>query len=109
MRRHVVRTRFISSMRSTCSHRLRLMLCSKTLEEPPEHVVFILCTTDPQKVPETIQSRCQRFDFHRISVESIVSRLGAICMAEGVAFDGEALDLIAHRADGGMRNALYHA
>lgn len=78
----------------------------KTLEEPPEHVVFILCTTDPQKVPETIQSRCQRFDFHRISVESIVSRLGAICMAEGVAFDGEALDLIAHRADGGMRNAL---
>lgn len=78
----------------------------KTLEEPPQHVVFILCTTDPQKVPETIQSRCQRFDFHRISVESIVTRLGAICVAEGVTFDGEALDLIAHRADGGMRNAL---
>lgn len=78
----------------------------KTLEEPPAHVVFILCTTDPQKVPETIQSRCQRFDFHRIATEAIVARLGAICMAEGVEFEGEALDLIAHRADGGMRNAL---
>lgn len=78
----------------------------KTLEEPPSHVVFILCTTDPQKVPETIHSRCQRFDFHRISTEAIVSRLGAICMAEDVEFEGEALDLIAHRAEGGMRNAL---
>lgn len=78
----------------------------KTLEEPPAHVVFILCTTDPQKVPETIQSRCQRFDFHRIATEAIVARLGVICMAEGVEFEGEALDLIAHRADGGMRNAL---
>lgn len=78
----------------------------KTLEEPPDHVVFILCTTDPQKVPETIHSRCQRFDFRRLSSESIVSRLGAICVAEGVEFEGEALDLIAHRAEGGMRNAL---
>ena len=78
----------------------------KTLEEPPSHVVFILCTTDPQKVPETIHSRCQRFDFRRIAPESMVSRLGAICMAEGVAFEGEALDLIAHRAEGGLRNAL---
>ena len=78
----------------------------KTLEEPPSHVVFILCTTDPQKVPETIHSRCQRFDFRRISAEAIVSRLGAVCVAEGVEFEGEALDLIAHRAEGGMRNAL---
>lgn len=78
----------------------------KTLEEPPSHVVFILCTTDPRKVPETIHSRCQRFDFHRISIEAIVSRLGAICVAEDVEFEGEALDLIAHRAEGGMRNAL---
>lgn len=78
----------------------------KTLEEPPEHILFILCTTDPQKVPDTIQSRCQRFDFHRISNEAIVSRLGAICVEEGVDFEGEALDLIAYRADGGMRNAL---
>lgn len=78
----------------------------KTLEEPPEHILFILCTTDPQKVPDTIQSRCQRFDFHRISNEAIVSRLGAICVEEGVDFEGEALGLIAYRADGGMRNAL---
>lgn len=78
----------------------------KTLEEPPGHVVFILCTTDPQKVPETIHSRCQRFDFRRIAPESIVTRLGAICVAEGVEFEGEALDLIAQRAEGGLRNAL---
>ena len=78
----------------------------KTLEEPPDHVVFILATTDPQKVPETIHSRCQRFDFRRISNESIVSRLGAVCVAEGVEFEGDALDLIAHHAGGGMRNAL---
>ena len=78
----------------------------KTLEEPPAHVVFVLCTTDPQKVPETIHSRCQRFDFRRIAPESMVSRLGAICIAEGVEFEGEALDLIAHRAEGGLRNAL---
>ena len=78
----------------------------KTIEEPPSHVVFILCTTDSQKVPETILSRCQRFDFHRISIESIVARLGAVCAEEGVEFEAEALDLIAHRAEGGMRNAL---
>ncbi len=78
----------------------------KTLEEPPSHVVFILATTDPQKVPETIHSRCQRFDFRRISTDSIVSRLGAICVAEDVEFEGEALELVAHRAEGGMRNAL---
>ena len=78
----------------------------KTLEEPPSHVVFILCTTDPQKVPETIHSRCQRFDFHRLSNEEIVSRLGAVCMAEGIEFEGDALDLVAHRAQGGMRDAL---
>ena len=78
----------------------------KTIEEPPGHVAFILCTTDPQKVPETIQSRCQRFDFHRISIESIVSRLGSVCVGEGVEFEPEALELIAHRAEGGMRNAL---
>lgn len=78
----------------------------KTLEEPPSHVVFILCTTDPQKVPETIHSRCQRFDFHRLSNDEIVSRLGAVCVSEGVEFEGDALDLAAHRAQGGMRDAL---
>lgn len=78
----------------------------KTLEEPPDHVVFVLCTTDPQKVPETILSRCQRFDFRRIASEELISRLGAICEMEGVRFEGDALDLIAHRAQGGMRDAL---
>ena len=78
----------------------------KTLEEPPSHVVFIMCTTDPQKVPETIQSRCQRFDFHRLSNEEIIARLGAVCTAEDVQFEGDALDLVAHRAQGGMRDAL---
>ena len=78
----------------------------KTLEEPPAHVVFILCTTDPQKVPATIHSRCQRFDFHRISSDEIVARLGAVCVSEGVEFEPEALALIADRSDGGMRNAL---
>lgn len=63
-------------------------------------------TTDPQKVPETIHSRCQRFDFRRISAEAMVARLGAVCVSEGVEFEGEALDLIAHRAEGGLRNAL---
>lgn len=78
----------------------------KTLEEPPDHVVFVLCTTDPQKVPETIHSRCQRFDFRRIGSEELVSRLGAICEMEGVPFEGDALELVAHRAQGGMRDAL---
>lgn len=78
----------------------------KTLEEPPSHVVFIMCTTDSQKVPETIQSRCQRFDFHRLSNEEIIARLGAVCTAEDVQFEGDALDLVAHRAQGGMRDAL---
>ncbi len=78
----------------------------KTLEEPPSHVVFILCTTDPQKVPETIHSRCQRFDFHRISNEAIIARLGTVCGEEGIDFEPEALELIAYRAEGGMRNAL---
>lgn len=78
----------------------------KTLEEPPSHVVFILCTTDPQKVPDTIHSRCQRFDFHRLSVDEITARLGAVCVQEEVEFEPEALELISHQAEGGMRNAL---
>ena len=78
----------------------------KTLEEPPSHVVFVLCTTDPQKVPETIHSRCQRFDFRRIGQEAMVAKLGAVCVAEGAQFEGQALELVAHRAEGGLRNAL---
>ena len=75
----------------------------KTLEEPPSHVVFILATTDPQKVPETIHSRCQRFDFRRISTEAMVSRLGAICVAEGRGVRGRGAR--AHRAPGRGRHA----
>lgn len=78
----------------------------KTLEEPPEHVVFILCTTDPQKVLQTIQSRCQRFDFRPIVAEELTGRLGAVCEMEGVSFEGEALDIIARKSNGGLRDAL---
>ena len=77
----------------------------KTLEEPPEHVYFVLCTTDPHKVLETIQSRCQRFDFHRLGIEEIVSYLRRICDAEGVKADTEALSAIAVKSNGGMRDA----
>ena len=78
----------------------------KTLEEPPSHIVFVLCTTDPQKVPETIRSRCQRFDFRPINTEELTGRLGAVCEMEGVPFEGEALELIARRSNGGLRDAL---
>lgn len=78
----------------------------KTLEEPPSHVIFVLCTTDPQKIPETILSRCQRFDFHRISNDDIIGRLRYICEQEGFAFDEEALEVVARHARGGMRDAL---
>ena len=78
----------------------------KTLEEPPSHVVFVLCTTDPQKIPETILSRCQRFDFHRIGNEDIVGRLRFICEQEGFTFDDDALEIVAKHARGGMRDAL---
>lgn len=78
----------------------------KTLEEPPAHVVFILCTTDPQKILETILSRCQRFDFHRISMEDIEGRLHYVCEQEGFECDDEALQIVARHARGGMRDAL---
>ena len=78
----------------------------KTLEEPPSHVIFVLCTTDPQKILETILSRCQRFDFHRISNDDIIGRLRYICEQEGFAFNEEALEVVARHARGGMRDAL---
>ena len=77
----------------------------KTLEEPPEHVIFVLCTTDPHKVPETIQSRCQRFDFRRFSVEEIVGYLERVCAGEGYQYEPEALEFIAVKSAGGMRDA----
>lgn len=78
----------------------------KTLEEPPEHIVFILATTEVQKLPSTILSRCQRFDFRRISVDSIVNRLKYVAEKENVSIDDSAAMLIARIADGGMRDAL---
>ena len=78
----------------------------KTLEEPPVHVIFVLCTTDPQKILETILSRCQRFDFHRISNEDIEHRLSYVCEQEGFDYDDEALTIVARHAKGGMRDAL---
>lgn len=78
----------------------------KTLEEPPAHVIFVLCTTDPQKILETILSRCQRFDFHRIGNEDIEQRLSYVCEQEGFDYDDEALAIVARHAKGGMRDAL---
>ncbi|MCS7062031.1 MAG: DNA polymerase III subunit gamma/tau [Anaerolineae bacterium] len=78
----------------------------KTLEEPPPHVVFILATTDPQKIPATVLSRCQRFNFKRVPARLIVSRLRHICQAEGIEADDHALMLIARHAAGAMRDAI---
>ena len=78
----------------------------KTLEEPPERVIFILATTEPHKVPATIQSRCQRYDFHRITVTEIRDRLIYVCKESDIAAEEDALDIIAAQADGGMRDAL---
>jgi DNA polymerase-3 subunit gamma/tau len=77
----------------------------KTLEEPPEHVLFIFATTEVHKLPMTILSRCQRFDFRRISVEEIVANLKEISRAEGVTIDEDALLIIAKKADGALRDA----
>ncbi len=78
----------------------------KTLEEPPEHVIFILATTEPQKVMATILSRCQRYDFKRLTVEEIRSRLAYVCREEGIEAESDALAYMASYADGGMRDAL---
>ncbi|HHX02376.1 MAG TPA: DNA polymerase III subunit gamma/tau [Firmicutes bacterium] len=78
----------------------------KTLEEPPQRVVFILATTDPQKIPTTILSRCQRYDFKRFSVKDIKSHLQYVLTKEGLIPDADALDIIAEHAGGGMRDAL---
>lgn len=78
----------------------------KTLEEPPEHVIFVLATTDPQKVLPTIVSRCQRYDFKRITTEEIREHLELVCQKEGIEAERDALQYIASIADGGMRDAL---
>lgn len=78
----------------------------KTLEEPPEHVKFILATTEPQKLPATILSRCQRFDFKRISNEDIIKRLKIVCEESKIEITEEALNIIAILSEGAMRDAL---
>ncbi|MBE6798280.1 MAG: DNA polymerase III subunit gamma/tau [Ruminococcaceae bacterium] len=78
----------------------------KTLEEPPAHIIFILATTEVHKLPATILSRCQRFDFHRISLEAISGRIQYIAEKEGFTIDTSAADMIARLCDGGMRDAL---
>ncbi len=78
----------------------------KTLEEPPEHVIFILATTELHKIPATVLSRCQRFDFHRVSMDAIVARLETVCAGEGLTAEAEALALIAKLSQGGMRDSL---
>ena len=77
----------------------------KTLEEPPPHVKFVLCTTEPDKLPVTILSRCQRFDFHVVDAAAIAGRLRQIAAAEGVAITPEAIRLVARRANGSMRDS----
>jgi DNA polymerase III subunit gamma/tau len=77
----------------------------KTLEEPPEHVKFIFCTTEADKIPITVLSRCQRFDFAPIETQSILARLTKICESEGVSAEAEALQIIARRAAGSMRDS----
>lgn len=78
----------------------------KTLEEPPSHVVFILATTDPQRLPITIRSRCQRYDFRRVKAGDVVQRLASICASEGVEVEMPALYLVAREGDGSMRDSL---
>ena len=78
----------------------------KTLEEPPKHVIFILATTEPQKLPVTILSRCQRFDFKRISIENIIKRLNIICNESDIEIEDAALKIIAKMSDGAMRDAI---
>jgi len=78
----------------------------KTLEEPPSHAMFILATTEPHKLPATIISRCQRFDFRRVALEEQTAHLTAICEKEGITADNNALQYIARLSDGGMRDAL---
>lgn len=78
----------------------------KTLEEPPAHVIFILATTDPHRIPATIHSRCQRFDFRRVTVDEITAHLAMVAERSGIAAESDALRLIAIQSEGGMRDAL---
>jgi len=97
------RVYIIDEVHMLSTHAFNALL--KLIEEPPDHVVFILATTDTHKVPATIISRTQRHDFRRLAEATIVGKLGRICAAEGAEADDDALALIARLADGGMRDA----
>ena len=97
------RVYIIDEVHMLSAHAFNALL--KMVEEPPDHVVFVLATTDTHKVPATIISRTQRFDFRRLGTDAIVSKLSRIASAEGATVEPEALDLIARLADGGMRDA----
>jgi len=91
------------------AHQLTRDACNaflKTLEEPPPHVVFVLATTEPDKLLDTVASRCQRFDFRRIPLEAMCARLRTVCEREGIVADEQALELIARHASGSLRDAL---
>src|SRR5688572_5828754 len=94
----------IDEVHQLSGHAFNAML--KTLEEPPEHLKFILATTDPQKIPVTILSRCLQFNLKQMPVAAIVSHLEALLGKEGISFEKEALPLIARAAAGSMRDAL---
>ena len=93
-------------MKFICFLLVLLIALLKTLEEPPSHVIFILATTEPNKIPLTILSRCQRFDFNKISNEKLVSRLLYIATQEGKIIDKSILEYIAEISDGGLRDAI---
>src|SRR5271163_589384 len=78
----------------------------KTLEEPPEHIVFMMATTQPEDIPQTVRSRCQHFSFHAVKFDDIVAELTQIALAEGILADPQALALLAEAGDGSMRDAL---
>src|SRR5208282_6669346 len=78
----------------------------KTLEEPPDHVKFLFATTEIEKVPVTVRSRCQRFDLRRVEAHVLTDYLASICAKEAVAIEAEALSLIARAAEGSVRDAL---
>ena len=78
----------------------------KTLEEPPAHAYFILATTEVHKIPDTIISRCQRFDFRRLSLKALMTRLAYICEKEGIEAEDKALEVISRYVNGGMRDAI---
>jgi DNA polymerase-3 subunit gamma/tau len=99
-------SRSTSSTKSTCSRKGAFNALLKTMEEPPEHVKFILCTTDPHKVPPTIQSRCQRFDFRPIPSTLIGEHLRAVVKQEGLEAEPELIHAVAKAGNGSMRDAL---